>query len=1033
MRRFGFITTLMIGIVVPFCDAQLVIDSLDGDVTQNEVDTFLTVVSATPIPTSQWSATVTHNYLADGTGGTTLEAINDVYAVTGDIPSLNVEHKQLLDLSIRWTDAWLIHRNDLPLGEQRVMWTGNVEPIWPPNCPTCSGATYYESEVGDTVGHIGYTAYNILNTPAIWNDKIPDGDANHFGTTYLARAMTYVSMLEFTMSNSFTANFIDPNSLLISRPSTSQGYLSSFHNVNAWNVQMMLLNAYWRLAQCHQILGDNPALVAMYRSIVQNSTDMFVQNAVPSSAPDGTPVYDWGYGNFGDVLGRLTGEQIGVHGQYDMWGLTRAYRTGDTAATAQQMQTYADTVVHEITLQVDPLSGAATYASYNDRCCSTQTYNYLPTGFIFLTPYNTDIYRPAANAAISSGRQKNSPGLTSNILWAKHWIFTHSSPADFSISAAPDSQAVTAGASTSFTVTLTPSGGFNDSVSLSVDGLPDGATASFNPTSIPGGQGSSILTVITINTAASTYSITITATDASGSPSHTAQVALGVSPPASQWVSVDSSGNLVYTTLPQGDHIMDFSWAGYMGGGVSLPEVPVATTVSPSGGDDSSAIQSALDLVASLIPDGNGFRGAVLLAPGTFNISSTLNMNASGLVLRGSGSASNGTVINMYGSAGFLAVSMKGSGSYSTDSTANIIDSYVPSGTNTITVDDASGFNVSNNVLIRRPATADWIHLLGMDTLVRDGQPQTWLTVGSAITTDRVIQAISGNTITLDAPLTDSFDSTYLGSPVGTISNYAFPGRISQDGLEHLTIQAPAGTTIYSAVTMDNIIDSWIQDVAGQETQNAFNVNKNAKRITLDHVINNVTTTQTRAAGTADFAITGTQTFINQCQSNGTGDWPLVTQATGTGPIAILNFSSTQGAGISPHQRWTTGVLTDNATIPNAPQSTPGIAYRNRGTAGSGQGWTTGWSVAWNSTSPWFLVSAAPGTENWCIGCVGSKTSTSDPDGIFDSLGAAVSPPSLYLAQLCQRLGPAALANIGYSSGFCASPQPTSSPAQISK
>ena len=82
-----------------------------------------------------------------------------------------------------------------------------------------------------------------------------------------------------------------------------------------------------------------------------------------------------GYGNFGDVRGRLTGEQIGVHGQYDMWGLTRAYSTGDTSATAEQMQTYADTVVHEITLQIDPFTGAATYAGYNDRCCSTRKVN----------------------------------------------------------------------------------------------------------------------------------------------------------------------------------------------------------------------------------------------------------------------------------------------------------------------------------------------------------------------------------------------------------------------------------------------------------------------------------------------------------------------------------------------------------------------------------------------------------------------------------------------------------------------------------
>jgi len=416
------LVALLCLLAVSTAQAQLVIDTLDGEVTQHEVDTFINVVAAMEIPTSQWTESITHNQLADGRGGMTLEGINRLYRVTRDIPSLRAEQIQLLNLAIAWTDAWLIHRNDLPLGEGRVMWTGNIEPIWPPNCPTCSSSTYYESEVGDTIGHMAFTAFNILSTPCVFGDVVPDGDPNGFGTTYFDRAQTYVSMLEFTMSNSFTPYFIDPDTLLIRRPSVGQGYQSSFHNVNAWNVQFMLLNAYWELAQCHEILGDAPDLVAMYRSIVQNSTDLFVQNALPRVAPDGTPVYDWGYGNFGDVRGRLTGEQIGVHCSYDIWGLTRAYSTGDTAATPEQMQTYADTLVHEITLSIDA-TGAATYASYNDRCCSTQTYNYLPYGFIFLTPYNADVYAPAARADIRSGRQRNDPGLTAGILWAKHWLF----------------------------------------------------------------------------------------------------------------------------------------------------------------------------------------------------------------------------------------------------------------------------------------------------------------------------------------------------------------------------------------------------------------------------------------------------------------------------------------------------------------------------------------------------------------------------------------------------------------------------------
>jgi hypothetical protein len=300
-----------------------------------------------------------------------------------------------------------------------------------------------------------------------------------------------------------------------------------------------------------------------------------------------------------------------------------------------------------------------------------------------------------------------------------------------------------------------------------------------------------------------------------------------------------------------------------------------------------------------------------------------------------------------------------------------------------------------------------------MDTLVRNGVPQTWIPAGTKINTDRKIVAINGNTITLNAPLTDSFDPAFLGNPPGTISKYTFPGRITQVGVEHLQILAPVGTTVYNAVSMSAVKDGWVSDVVGQETQNAFNISNTSKRITFDHVINNVTTTQTRSAGTADFDVTGTEVLVNWCQSNGTGDWPILTAAEGTGPIVILNFFATQKAGVSPHQRWTTGILADSDSLPNAPPGTQGIAFRNRGTAGSGQGWTTGWSVAWNVITPFLLVPEAPGTDNWCIGCVGTETTSSDPNGIFDSLGTLVTPDSLYLEQLRERLGNQALANIG--------------------
>src|SRR5436190_23358841 len=86
--------------------------------------------------------------------------------------------------------------------------------------------------------------------------------------------------------------------------------------------------------------------------------------------------------------------------------------------------------------------------------------------------------------------------------------------------------------------------------------------------------------------------------------------------PTSQWVHPGADGKLVYKTTPSGDRIMDFSFAGYMGGGVAIPDVPVKKTVMPGGpNDDTAAIQAAIDEVSAM-PLKDGFRGAVLLAPG---------------------------------------------------------------------------------------------------------------------------------------------------------------------------------------------------------------------------------------------------------------------------------------------------------------------------------------------------------------------------------------------------------------------------------
>jgi len=491
----------------------------------------------------------------------------------------------------------------------------------------------------------------------------------------------------------------------------------------------------------------------------------------------------------------------------------------------------------------------------------------------------------------------------------------------------------------------------------------------------------------------------------------------------SEWVYPDSSGKLAYKTTEKGDKIMDFSSAGYMGGGVKIPSVSEKVTVSPSGGDDTSAIQDALDKVAKMdLID--GFRGAVLLAKGTYNCSQPLNLNASGVVLRGSGSGSDGTILNLTGQP-HVCILMSGSDSNAVKETgtpATISDSYVPSGATSFQVDNASPFKVGDTVIIHRPVTKVWIAFMGMDKLVRNDKPQTWLAPSSTLKTERVITGISGNHITLDIPLTDSFDGQYLSPPGGSMVKCTIDGRTSQTGVENLRIISPPQTEgidqpEYHAIKMNNVVDAWMKDVDLEDTVNSVTIDNSAKRITVENVSINHSVATKGAAKPADFTGSGAQLLFDHCSSQGDNLFYFVTGGEVTGPVVLLNCTFHGNGHVQPHARWATGLLVDECQVPES-----GIDFMNRGTMGTGHGWTVGWAVAWNCVAKTYLIQQPPGSINWAIGCKGKLEKEGKPGldeeesskDIFDSPDHPVAPASLYLAQLSERLGPQALQNIGY-------------------
>jgi len=100
---------------------------------------------------------------------------------------------------------------------------------------------------------------------------------------------------------------------------------------------------------------------------------------------------------------------------------------------------------------------------------------------------------------------------------------------DFSLSTADSRQNVSPGGSTTYTVTVTPSGGFIGQVDLSLSGLPGDTTDSFAPTplGVASSSDSSILT-ITAGPASAAGNYTLTLTGTSGTLTHGTTVVLHV-------------------------------------------------------------------------------------------------------------------------------------------------------------------------------------------------------------------------------------------------------------------------------------------------------------------------------------------------------------------------------------------------------------------------------------------------------------------------------------------------------------------------
>ncbi len=448
-----------------------------------------------------------------------------------------------------------------------------------------------------------------------------------------------------------------------------------------------------------------------------------------------------------------------------------------------------------------------------------------------------------------------------------------------------------------------------------------------------------------------------------------------------------------------GDRIPDFSFCGYRASEEEIPMIPVKVVVPLVRGDATATIQAAIDEVAKLTVDKNGFRGAVLLSKGTYEVSGQIKITASGIVLRGFGSQGQ-TIILGKGVDRDGLVRVFGKDDKKIQKEHLISDKYVPVGSSSFSVNDANHFKMGDKVFIRRPSVKEWIDGLGTETFGGGVSALGWKPGDIDLYFDRTITKIEENIITVDAPLTTSLDEKYGG---GWIAGYEWQGRINNVGIENLTLLSDYNKSNlkdeehrWVAVNFENTEDSWVRQLSFKHfAGSAVFINKSARKITVEDCIATDPVSEIGGQRRNTFFTRGQQTLFQRCYAaNGFHDFSVGYGTTG--PIAFVQCMSTRPFSFSGTTgRWASGVLFDDMNVDgNA------IRVGNREQDGRGTGWSGANCLFWNCTAAMIECDKPPTAQNWSYG----SWSEFKGKGFWAESNNHLNPRSIYYAQLARRL-----------------------------
>lgn len=447
--------------------------------------------------------------------------------------------------------------------------------------------------------------------------------------------------------------------------------------------------------------------------------------------------------------------------------------------------------------------------------------------------------------------------------------------------------------------------------------------------------------------------------------------------------------------------VPDFSKAGYRGGGVGIPFIPATITVPNEPGDDTERIQGAIDALSAMEVGPDGFRGAVVLEGGEFTVAEPLKISHSGIVIRGAGSQEAGGTRITYTAterSNLFNVSGPGGGPSERSGTrARITDAFVPVGATSFMVEDSEGFAPGDSVMIENTMNQAWIDAIG------NMEQYGWRPRGYQLKFRRTITEVSGNRITIEAPIVQTIEDQYGG---GALYQYDYPSEIENVGFESLRLESTFVSRTdeqhgWTAIRLSGLKNGWVRQCTVRHFgMGAVSIGGNSQQITvedsamLDHK-------STLSGGRRySFGIDDSQNILFQRLLTRDGRHDFVSGSRTPGPNVWVDCRADQTrADIGPHARYATGQIYDNVMG-------GAINVQNRRGSGSGHGWAGAQILFWNCKADSMICNAPIGAMNWSIGSTFDKRRGRPEElGIWESEQVPVRPRSLYYAQLEERLG----------------------------